>query len=82
MNDDAVASALKAILADIAPEADLDDLEDDTDLRDELDIDSMDYLNVMVAVKQRFEVEIPEADYAKVGTFGAMVAYICAHAGQ
>lgn len=80
MNHDDVAAALKTILADIAPEADLDDLEDDTDIRDELDIDSMDYLNVIVAVKKRFEVEIPESDYPQLDTFGAMVAYIQARA--
>lgn len=77
-----VRAALAEIIGDVAPEADLDDLEDDTDLRDELDIDSMDFLKLVVEVKKRFGVEIPESDYRKVDSFGAMATYVVERCSQ
>jgi len=51
-------------------------LRGDEDIRDQLDLDSMDFLNVLVAIAEQLRVEIPERDYAKVRTLDALVAYV------
>jgi len=71
---------IKAVLIDelgrIAPETDAAGLDPDADLREELDIDSMDFLNLVAALHERLRVDIPEADYAKLATLGGAVAYL------
>jgi acyl carrier protein len=71
-------TAVLESLGEIAPEADLSTLEDGADLREQLDIDSFDFLNVIIAVNERTGVEIPERDYPKVVTLGNFVAYLSA----
>ena len=63
-------------IAEIAPEASLDTLDGGADLREELDLDSMDFLNVLIAIKQATGVEVPERDYPQVRTLDAMVEYV------
>lgn len=65
-----------ACIASIAPEAPLDELEGDADLRDELDLDSMDFLNVLIAVEKQTGVSVPERDYPLVRSLDALVAYV------
>ena len=65
-----------SIITDVAPDADPSDLREDADLRDELDIDSMDFLNILVAVAERLGVEVPERDYDQVRTLQGLVGYI------
>lgn len=65
-----------SIITDVAPDADPGDLREDADLRDELDIDSMDFLNILVAVAERLGVEVPERDYDQVRTLQGLVGYI------
>ena len=77
MTDD-LRSIVLAAVAKIAPEADLDSLPDDVDIRDELDIDSIDFLNFMVALYDSVGVDVPEADYAQCTTLGGCVAYLAA----
>ena len=50
----------------------------DVRLREELDLDSMDFLNLLVGVHQRTGIEIPEADYPKLATLDRLVAYLAA----
>jgi acyl carrier protein len=64
------------VLKSIAPELDEAALRPDRPLRDQIDLDSMDWLNVIVALHERLKVEIPESDYAKLTTLDAVVAYI------
>jgi len=78
--DDAKQTILKALL-DIAPEADADGLTADVDLREQLDIDSMDMLNFVTAIHEATGVDIPEADYPKLFTLDGGVAYLIARAG-
>lgn len=68
-----------AVLARIAPEADLAALPDDADLREELDIDSIDFLNLMVGIYEALGIEVPEADYARCTTIAGCVAYLAEH---
>lgn len=66
------------VLGGIAPEADLDTLPADAPLRAALDLDSMDFLNFVIALHERLGVEIPEADYPKLATLASVVAYLSA----
>jgi acyl carrier protein len=64
------------ILSDIAPETDPTAIGGGEDIREALDIDSMDFLNFVVALHQRTGIEIPEADYPKLFTLDGLVAYL------
>ena len=68
-------------LAGIAPEARLDLVDPDGPCREELDIDSMDFLNLVVGLKARLGVEIPEADYGRLATLNQLIAYLRARLG-
>jgi acyl carrier protein len=63
-------------LGNIAPEADLSAIDPEAALRDELDIDSMDFLNFVIALHERLEVDIPEVDYPKLATINGAVGYL------
>ncbi len=65
-------------LGNIAPEADLDALDPKADLREALDIDSMDLLNFVTALHERLGVDIPELDYPKLTTLDGAVEYLAA----
>jgi acyl carrier protein len=71
-----VDTALRTALTRIAPEADLDGLPGDADLQEELDLDSMDFLNFLIALSELTGVEIPEADASQVRTFVDCAAYV------
>lgn len=64
------------LLGEIAPEADMASLRSDLNLRDQLDIDSMDFLNFVIALHKAFEIEIPETDYPRLSTLDGCVAYV------
>lgn len=64
------------ILRGIAPEADPEGLAADDDMREALDLDSMDFLNFVVTLHERTGVGIPEADYPKLRTLGGAIAYL------
>jgi acyl carrier protein len=66
---------LDALLA-IAPEVDAAALRDTQPLREQVDLDSMDWLNVLLGLHQRFAVDIPESDYARLGTLAQIVDYL------
>ena len=76
MTKDEIRQALIDALSAIAPEGDYARLKPDRPLRDQLDIDSYDFLNVMVALHDALGVDIPEADYQKLSTLTAAVDYL------
>lgn len=63
-------------LLQIAPEADLKTLSDDEDMREALDLDSMDFLNFVIGLHKASGVDIPEADYPKLFTMKGVVKYL------
>jgi acyl carrier protein len=71
---------ITAVLIDelgrIAPETDASQLDPDAELREALDIDSMDFLNLVTALSERLKLNIPEIDYPKLATFGHAVDYL------
>lgn len=71
-----IANAIKRI----APEIDLLDIDPDEDLREECDLDSMDFLNLLADLKQQTSISIPESDYPKVRSYNQLLAYLRNHA--
>jgi acyl carrier protein len=76
MNRDEVREVVLSILGEIAPEVDRSTIRADADLRDELDIDSMDFLRLVVRIDERLGVAIPEGDYPSVRTLAGCVGYV------
>jgi acyl carrier protein len=78
MTDDEIRQVVLRLLAQVAPEADMSAIKPDVRLRDQIDIDSMDALNFLIAVDAEMHVDIPEADYPKLTTLDNIVAYLSA----
>jgi acyl carrier protein len=76
MTKDEIRGIILRVLGQIAPEADLSNLKPGLRIRDQLDIDSMDLLNVVIALHKELNVEIPEADYSKLATLDGCIAYL------
>ena len=82
MTPDAIAREIVAALKKIAPEIDPASIEPAVSFRDQLDLDSMDFLNFVLALHERFGVDIPEADYPRLYTLDSAVAYVASKTGQ
>ena len=65
-----------AAVAQVAPDADLGTIDPKADLTEQLELDSMDFLNVVVAVNEATGVEIPERDYPELSTLDRFAAYL------
>lgn len=81
MTTDEIRTTIVRLLCDIAPEADPAEIRPDVEFRDQLDIDSMDLLNFVVAVDHELGVEIPEREYGRLGTVDALAAWIAEQKG-
>lgn len=81
MTRDQIRTAVLGAIAKVAPEAKHQPLAPGVNLRDQLDLDSMDLLNIMVAVHGALGVDIPESDYAKLATLDGAVGYLEARLG-
>ena len=75
MNETEIKALVAEILGGIAPEADLGTIADDEDMRLALDLDSMDFLNMIVGLHERTGIDVPEADYPKLFTLAGIVDY-------
>ena len=80
MSDDEIKALILGEVAKIAPEFDPLQIDPAVDLRDQIDLDSMDILNLMIAIHAATGIDIPEADYPKMATLDECVAYLGAHA--
>ena len=76
MDSQALKDLILEELGNIAPEIDAAEVPDDEDLRDALELDSMDFLNLIIAVSKRTQIAVPEADYGKVLTLNKMIRYL------
>lgn len=76
MTESEVKSLIEDIIGGIAPEADFATLAGDEDLREALDLNSMDFMNFVVALHERTGLDIPEADYPQLRTLDGAVAYL------
>ena len=68
-------------LAGIAPEADFAAIDPAKPLRAQVDIDSFDFLNVIIRLHEQLGVDIPEADYGELTTLDSIVGYLAAKGG-
>ena len=64
------------ILEDVALDEDLGSLKDDQPLRDQLDLDSMDFLDIVMELKKRHKVEVPQEDYPRLASMDSCVEYL------
>ncbi|HEX4147151.1 MAG TPA: acyl carrier protein [Pirellulales bacterium] len=64
------------ILGDIAPDEDLSELKDDVPLREQLELDSMDFLDIVMELRKRYRVQIPEDDYVELASMQSTVRYL------
>jgi acyl carrier protein len=64
------------ILADILPDDDLSQLKDDVALREQVELDSMDFLDIVMELRKRYRIQIPEDDYIHLATIAGTVKYL------
>ena len=64
------------ILSDIAPDEDLSDMKDEIAFREQLELDSMDFLDIVMELRKRYRVQIPEEDYPELASMNSTVAYL------
>jgi acyl carrier protein len=76
MTDDEIRAVVIDALTRIAPEADAATIQPGVAFREQLDLDSMDFLNFVIALHERLGVAIPEADYPRLATLDAAVAHL------
>lgn len=76
MTRDQLKTVVFRTLGAIAPEADLSQIKPDVALRDQLDVDSMDFLNFVIGLHKELNIEIPEADYPELSTLDGCVDYL------
>ncbi len=76
MTRDEIKDVILEIIADIDEEADFDNLDADAPLRDQLDLDSMDFLDIVMELRKRYKLQIPEEEYPQLATLTSCVDYL------
>jgi acyl carrier protein len=76
MTDNDIRNLVLGIISDIAPDEDLSNVKPAVRLRDQLDLDSMDFLDIVMELRKRHQIEVPEADYMKLSTLDGCVEYL------
>ena len=71
-----IKKAILEILADIVPDEDLTDLKEDVAFRDQLELDSMDFLDIVMELRKRYRIQIPEEDYGELASISSTVKYL------
>ena len=76
MTNDQIKQAILQIISVIAPDEDLSRLKSDVALREQLELDSMDFLDIVMELRKRYKVEVPEADYGHLASLDSCVTYL------
>ncbi|MEA3546974.1 MAG: acyl carrier protein [Thermodesulfobacteriota bacterium] len=76
MTRDEIKNVVIEIIQDIDEDSDMDNLQADQPLRDQLDLDSMDFLDIVMELRKRYKLQIPEADYPELATLDSCVNYL------
>ncbi|MBR5626011.1 MAG: acyl carrier protein [Thermoguttaceae bacterium] len=71
-----IRDAIIGILSDIAPDEDYDNLKDDVSFREQLSMDSMDMLDIVLELRRRYKLQIPEEDYPHLDSMKSTLAYL------
>lgn len=78
MNPQALKESVCHLILNIAPEVDMNALDPNINMREELDLDSIDFIRLLTSIEQKLGVNIPEGDYTQVETLQKMLDYITA----
>ena len=76
MTNDEIRVAILAILSDITPDEDLSDLKDDVPFREQLELDSMDFLDIVMEIRKRYRIQVPEEEYTELASMASTVKYL------
>jgi acyl carrier protein len=76
MTRDEIKNVIIEIIQDIDEDAEMDNLQADQALRDQLDLDSMDFLDIVMELRKRYKLQIPEGDYPELATLTSCVNYL------
>ena len=76
MTREQIGQAIVDIITDIVPDEDCSTLEPGEALRDQLDLDSMDFLDIVMELRKKYGVEVPEDDYPKLATLTSCIDYL------
>lgn len=76
MTKEEVKTSLLNIISEIVPDEDVMNLEGSTSIRDQIDLDSMDFLDIIMELRKKYQVEIPEEDYPELATMDSSVIYL------
>ena len=76
MTIEEIKNVILEIIKDIDEDADVENLNPDQELRDQLDLDSMDFLDIVMELRKRYKLQIPEADYPHLATLQSCITYL------
>ncbi len=76
MNAAEIKKAVLEILSDISPDEDLSNLKEDVPFREQLEMDSMDFLDIIMELRKRYRLHIPEEDYPQLASMSSTVQYL------
>lgn len=76
MGDQRARDIILGIIATVAPDADLSNVQGDVRLRDQLDMDSMDFLDIVMELRKRYKIEVPKEDYPRLATLDSCEEYL------
>lgn len=76
MSPEEIRQAIIEILEDIAPDEDLSNLNDAVSFREQMELDSMDFLDIVMELRKRYRVQVPEEDYPQLASMGSTVTYL------
>jgi acyl carrier protein len=76
MTKEEIKSVLVEIVAEIIPDEDLTNLKVDIPIREQVELDSMDFLDIIMELRKRYGIEVPEDDYIHLATLDSSAAYL------
>lgn len=76
MGDQLVRNIIVGIISTVAPDADLSNIKGEVRLRDQLDMDSMDFLDIVMELRKRYKIEVPKEEYPQLATLDGCIAYL------
>lgn len=76
MTKEQIKATILEIIAQIIPDEDLSNLKGDIPIREQVELDSMDFLDIIMELRKRYGIEVPESDYMQLATLDGSVAYL------
>lgn len=76
MTKEEIREAIYNIISEIVPDEDLSNLDDNETIRDQIELDSMDFLDIVLELRKRYKANVPEEDYPKLASINSCVEYL------